>query len=522
MPKRLLFICLFGMLTIAPSFSQTPTWSDDIAAIFYENCTSCHHSGGIAPFSLMTYGEVLDYGDLIHDVVEHKEMPPWPADPDYRHFKDEKVLSDDELQAVIDWVHFDFPPGDLSEAPTPPTYGQGGSLLDTIDYVVAIEPYELQYNIDEYRWFVIPTNFTDTVYISHIEVDPGLETVVHHADISYDLSGASLANDLADPLPGFNSNTGGPSINYYINAWQPGGNVATYPENWGIAVPPGADFVVEIHYGPGGIGSIDSTVMHLQFIKEPENVRPVQVGWLLSDSAPVLLDGPLVIPANEVVSFHQRTNPLPQDLSLISICPHMHFLGKSYKVWAIEPGGDTIPLIDIPHWDFHWQRYYEFPQILKLPAGTIIESEGYYDNTLNNHDNPNNPPVTVFRGTRTIDEMFLCYFIFAPYHDGDENIVLDSTFIVDVDPVIREEIPLEIFPNPATDHVLISGELPHPESINFKIINLLGQEMRSWGQDFQSATISEQINTSAFRSGVYFIEWKSKSFKGVLSFIKKE
>lgn len=521
MTRFLAFAFIIGLLIPSHFFAQT-TWSEHIVPIFYENCVNCHHEGGIAPFELVTYEQVLVYKDLIHDVVDHREMPPWPADPAYRHFVGELYLSDAEIDAIKDWLHEDFAPGDLSEVPPPPTFGQDGSLLESIDYVVEIEPYQLQSNTDEYRWFVIPTDFSETVYISHIEVVAGLETVVHHADLAYDLTGQSLANDLADPLPGFNSSTGGPNYNYYINAWQPGGNIATYPKDWGIAVPPGADFVVEIHYGPGGQGSIDSTKINLQFVKDADVIRPVQVGWLLGDGAPVLLDGPLVIPANEQVSFHQRTVPLANDMSLISICPHMHFLGKSYKVWAIPPSGDTIPLIDIPHWDFHWQRYYEFPQILKLPKGTVIESEGWYDNTTANHDNPNDPPITVYKGTRTTDEMFLCYFIFAPYQSGDEDIVIDSTFILPTRDIIQAKYELELFPNPSSDYIYLKGELPTAEKIQFRIVNLLGQEIMSYEQSSASVKIDEQLNIEQLRSGYYFLTWESASFKGVNGFLKKE
>lgn len=502
------------------SFAQ-PTWTEDIAQIFFDNCTTCHHEGGIAPFALMTYEQTLPYANQIHEAVEHRSMPPWPADPSYRHFKDELYLSNDEIQAIQDWIHEGSAPGNLFDLPPTPVYGQGGSLLESIDHVVAIEPYQLQSNTDEYRWFVIPTDFTETVYISHLEVIAGLENVVHHADIAYDLTGHSLANDLADPLPGFNSSTGGPNYNYYINAWQPGGNIATYPENWGIAVPPGSDFVIEIHYGPGGQGQIDSTKIHLQFIKNPAIVRPVEVSWLLSDSPPVLLDGPLVIPANEVKSFHQRTAPLQEDLSLISICPHMHFLGKSYKVWAIPPSGDTIQLIDIPHWDFHWQRYYEFPQIIKLPKGTVIESEGWYDNTTANHDNPNNPPVTAYRGTKTTDEMFLCYFIYAPYETGDENIILDSTLILPVRETLLVAPELSLFPNPASDFIYIKGNLPEVGTVNYRVIDSFGQEVLKFQGKRSEQEVEDTISIEKINTGFYFLTWESGEHNGAIRFLKK-
>ena len=518
---RLPFI-LFFYLIIQQIAAQSPTWNDDIAPLIYENCSSCHHDGAIAPFELMSYEDVVSYASLIHEVIDHREMPPWPADPNYRHFANETYLEDSEIQAIHDWLNSGMPLGSANDVPAPPIFPPSGSLLDTINFVVKIEPYTLQYNFDEYRWFVIPTNFPDTVYISRLEVISGLEQVVHHADLSYDLTGTSAALDQQDPLPGFNDNTGAPNINYYINAWQPGGNIAVYPDNWGIAVPPGADFVVEIHYGPGGAGLTDSTKMNLQFIHEPEGVRQVKVGWLLYDSWPVLIDGPLVLPPNEISTFHQKSNPLGADLSLMAICPHMHFLGMSYKVWAETPTGETIPLIDIPHWDFHWQKYYFFQQIQKIPAGSILHSEGKYDNTSNNHDNPNDPPITVFRGLRTIDEMFLCYFIFADYEDGDENIIQDSTLLVSTTAAILQEAPtLHLSPNPVMQELHIRGQLPSSELLRFRVINLKGQEMMKWEMYNRAQIVDERVQVGKLPKGVYYLEWSGEEVKETLGFVKR-
>lgn len=35
--------------------SQAPSWSYNVGELIYDNCSSCHHDGGIAPFSLMSY-----------------------------------------------------------------------------------------------------------------------------------------------------------------------------------------------------------------------------------------------------------------------------------------------------------------------------------------------------------------------------------------------------------------------------------------------------------------------------------
>lgn len=519
---KLIFILVITLLFFSKKInSQAPSWSYNIGELIYDNCSSCHHDGGIAPFSLMTYQDAVDYKWQIHHAIDDREMPPWLADPDYRHFANETYLSDEEIALIHQWVSDGTPIGDPDEVPTPPVFLASGSLLDTVDFVVAIEPYTLQTNTDEYRWFVIETDFTESVYISKLEVFAGLESVVHHADLFLDFTGNSKAFDLQDPLPGFNGSTGTPTNSHYINAWQPGGNVAEYPDDWGIEIPPGTDLVIEIHYGPGGIGMTDSTFMNLQFVKDAPTIRPVKVGWILTDSPPVLLDGPLVIPANEVVTFHQRSAPLQNDMSLISICPHMHYLGKSYKVWAETPQGDTIRLIDIPQWDFHWQKYYTYQQIQKIPAGSTLNSVGVYDNTSANHDNPFSPPQTATSGPTTLDEMFLCYFIFADYQEGDEDIILDPNFNPTSIKELKPNLELEVFPNPTTDFIYLKGELPTAKKWELQIIDVLGKVVLQDEIEDVNALLWKGLNVAKFDRGIYFFKISNGEDVGVIRFVKE-
>ena len=45
---------------------------------------------------------------------------------------------------------------------------------------------------------------------------------------------------------------------------------------------------------------------------------------------------------------------------------------------------------------------------MKLPRGTVIKVEGYYDNSADNPKNPNNPPKDVRYGNNLSDEMLGC------------------------------------------------------------------------------------------------------------------
>ncbi|MCY7408710.1 MAG: hypothetical protein LH473_00415 [Chitinophagales bacterium] len=119
--KKIILLFFIGCISFQ-SQSQTPDWSTSIATILYNNCTNCHHDGGIAPFALMTFADAVDNGFQMQADVNASKMPPWPADPNFSHFAYERVLSDYELGAINDWVNGGMPSGDLSLAPPMPDY----------------------------------------------------------------------------------------------------------------------------------------------------------------------------------------------------------------------------------------------------------------------------------------------------------------------------------------------------------------------------------------------------------------
>ena len=120
---------------------------------------------------------------------------------------------------------------------------------------------------------------------------------------------------------------------------------------------------------------------------------------------------------------------LPADISVLTVNPHMHLLGKQFLAYAITPSADTIHLIRINQWDFKWQYFYTFPKMLHLPKGSKVHAEGVYDNTRHNANNPFSPPRLVAEragSMRTEDEMFQFIVTYLPYHPGDENISLEQ------------------------------------------------------------------------------------------------
>ena len=181
-------------------------------------------------------------------------------------------------------------------------------------------------------------------------------------------------------------------------------------------LPKNTDIVINMHYAPSAKPEQDQSEVHLYFAKNKP--RRLVETFVLDESW--IVNGPFEIPPDTVITFYLRSPVVPMSLSLVSVLPHMHLLGTKFRCFAITTDGDMIPLINIPEWDFNWQQSYQFANLVKLPAGSVIYAEATFDNTRNNPRNPYFPPKTVKYGWGTKDEMMELIFEFLMYEPGDE------------------------------------------------------------------------------------------------------
>ncbi len=221
-----------------------------------------------------------------------------------------------------------------------------------------------------------------------------------------------------------------PVLQKSVVNYLPGTYGQMYPEGiGGYSIPrKGAFLLNDLHYGFTTDEAIwDSSYINIFYAKTKPG-RPVQefqMGTL--GVSPVMPD--LVIQPNTVKKVHTKLT-IPEDISILTVNPHMHLLGKSFIAYAVKPDGDSIRLISIPKWDFHWQYFYTFKKMVKIPAGSIIIAEGVYDNTRKNLNNPYSPPRLVRDNDgsmRATDEMFQFIITYLMYKEGDENISLDKS-----------------------------------------------------------------------------------------------
>ena len=278
---------------------------------------------------------------------------------------------------------------------------------------------------DIYRCFVIPTHFSSDRWVSGIEYVPGNRGVVHHVSAFIDTTGKARQLDALDSGPGYTNPTpaNGPGFTPVIGqlgGWVPGHMPRRLPEGVGIFLPKGADIVLEVHYHPSGKPEQDQSQFGLYFSRQVVTKR-----LRLGDVSNVNLR----IPAGASDYVVEAYGFLPDDATLLSVSPHMHFLGKSMRVVATLPSGITQVLVDVPDWDFRWQPSYRFKRPLQLPARTRIDVVAHFDNSDKNPRNPNKPPKEIVYGEGTNDEMcslFLAYTVDKEdLSDGNAVVVAD-------------------------------------------------------------------------------------------------
>ncbi|NJN33316.1 MAG: T9SS type A sorting domain-containing protein [Saprospiraceae bacterium] len=491
----------------------------------YKNCAKCHNPNGVAPFSLLTFDVAYRNREGIKNAVVTRNMPPWSPDPNYRHFADERVLSNEDIKAIADWVNAGAPQGDPTKAPIPPNFSSG-SEIKSPDLVLKIPTYTVNTTSDLYRCFVLPTNVPQDRYITEIEVIPGNRKVVHHVLAFQDATNRPAQFDAADPEPGYTNYGGtGSNASELVTGWVPGQQPIKFPSGMGIKLTRNTNFVLQIHY-PGGIeNQKDSTKIIIKFAPAGGSYRELYNRPVLAHASPILTNGPLFIPANQTRTFIEKVI-VPTDGSLLSVAPHMHLIGRRIKNYGLLPSGDTLKLINVPDWDFNWQGAYGFKKIIKVPAGTVLVSEAFYDNTKNNPYNPNNPPKDVALGEGTADEMMLTYLTFMAYKSGDENIVLDTSAIINTvfEPQKRAQLKMSCFPNPSKNGATLSFQLVEATFGNVDIFDLKGIAVKNVvkAERFLAGENQVTIPTADLPTGIYLVRFSSEKMYGVERLVRVE
>jgi peroxiredoxin len=369
-----------------PDENAEVTYAKQISRILNARCVRCHRKGEIAPMALTDYSEVAGWAEMIEEVVREQRMPPWHANPKHGTFMNDPQLSDAEKELIYRWVAAGAPEGNPRDRPDPPRFTEGWQI-GTPDQVIytSDEPFLVPATGSlEYEYFVVDPGWKEDKWIQATECRPGNRGVVHHFLIT-------AHSDRVNPFRTL----------LRIADMVPGSESRVYPPGFAIFVPADSKLVFEMHYTPIGSEQSDRSCLGLIFADPKTVTNQVALYELGSDDFAIPPEAP-----NHKV---QATRELSHDLLLLSLWPHMHVRGKSFRFAATYPDGRNEILLDVPRYDFNWQHNYELAEPKMLPKGTQIHCVAHFDNSPRNIANPD-PTQTVRSGEQTWDEMMVGFF----------------------------------------------------------------------------------------------------------------
>lgn len=380
---------LLGSLTLFLGAAWGSTYTKDVAPILNQRCVGCHRPGEAAPMSLASYKDARPWAKAIREAVLLRRMPVWLADPAHGKFRNERRLSHREIEALVSWVDAGAPEGDPALAPPPPRFADGWNIGKPDQVVDIGTDFEVPASgTVPYKYFRIPSGYTEDKWVEAAEIRPDKRTVVHHVIVFLQEPGQPnfLGGDGSTLLVGF----------------APGEQPMQFRPGTAKLIKAGTTFVFQMHYTPDGQPAQDRTYVGLRFAKEPPQYRAVTGR---------ALNGRFKIPPQDPNYEVRSTWTARQDVQITGFMPHMHLRGKDFQYTAVYPDGRDQVVLKVPRYDFNWQLTYELAEPLSLPQGARIDCVAHFDNSANNKFNPD-PNVEVKWGDQTWEEMMIGWFTY--------------------------------------------------------------------------------------------------------------
>ena len=377
------------------------TFTKDVAPILQRSCVHCHRAGEMAPMSLMTYEDARPWARSIKTRVSAREMPPWHID---RHigiqqFKDDPSLSDEEIATIVKWVDSGAPRGDMADMPPPRQFGDATAWnIGKPDIIVKYPAYVVPAaGPDLFGNLYAEIPITEDRYIKAVQTRPvgiGSRKVVHHA-LSYAVDDPSVQGTGDDSV--------GVDGGQFLVEYASGKNGELYPDDSGVLLQAGKKAMVSYHLH--SIGEETKAEIELGIVLYPKGYVPKHVRWSKQLAQPTT---DLDIPSGTVARVDGYTF-LHKAARITAFQPHMHIRGKKQCLELIYPTSGSsarTEVVSCANFNYNWHLVYNYADDAAplVPAGTILHTITWHDNSAANRANPD-PRNWVGDGQRTIDEM---------------------------------------------------------------------------------------------------------------------
>jgi hypothetical protein len=411
--------------TRVPPMQNAPTFSKDVAPILYSKCVTCHRPGEVAPMSLISYRDARPWARAIRDKVIAREMPPWHADSAHGTFRNDRSLTQAQIDTIVKWVDGGARQGDDKQMPALPTFADGWQIgKPDVVFEMATEYKIPADGTVDYQYFEVPTNFKEDRWISAGEVRAGNPEHVHHIIVSViEPPGNTRANVMSvRAISDGGADSGSRTPRQLTDAqraqlataarranavslvnWAVGEDAPVYPAGLAKRIPAGSTLQFQVHYTTNGAPASDRSRIGLIFAKEPpkNEIRTA-----------LIANAQFAIPAGAANYQVEAEATFNDDVKVWTMHPHMHLRGKDMTYTAIYPDGRQEVVLHVPKYDFGWQTDYWLAQPMSLPKGSKLHVTAHFDNSPANRFNPDAKTVVRW-GDQTWEEMMIGYITYT-------------------------------------------------------------------------------------------------------------
>jgi hypothetical protein len=389
--------------------ANAPTYHGDIVPMMQSHCTRCHRPNGQGPGDFTDVEMVEVMAEVMAAQMEAGNMPPPVADPSCRDFIGSEHLSlgAEDLAIFQAWIQGGKLRGEEpAEAVLPPVEPELSEpdleLLIPAAYAPTFT--DTANPANEYRCFVLDHGMEGDFFITALHPLVDQADLLHHA-VLYTLPEEELEPGWDSP-EGFNCIDGMGNMDAMLSGWAPGALPLEMPEGSGIRVRSGSRLVLQLHYylpSPEMLGQADRSGYAF---RTAESVSK-EIYYLPFGAYSFR------IPAGESNHTHRESLSFPEgypSVSLWGVFPHMHKLGRGYRMWIEEEdGSETCLLEGTDRYDFNNQLTYMWREPAGLAPGISVHFECDWDNSAENPNQTHVPPEDVGYGERTDEEMCFAF-----------------------------------------------------------------------------------------------------------------
>jgi hypothetical protein len=378
--------------------AEGPVYYGQVDAILSEHCTRCHSTNNQAR-SFENPVDVQALAPTIAAYVSAMQMPPPVPDPACRDYEGSEHLTlDGGERAVLEaWANQGAPLGEPENASAAIKNTSIAPFDLELKAAAAYSPDFSEDGENDFRCFTLPMNNPSDLYLTGLEALIDNLAIVHHV-VLFDASRGWISEDPS----GFACDGFGESSWEFLAGWAPGGGPLDFGPDAGIKLGANTTLVLQMHYYNSFEGADAEQDQSGYGLKVAETVSKEVYSYPLGSYEFTIPAGHPAYTSATLLPWQDRWGVAV----VLGVFPHMHLLGSAFEMKVVKGAtGESECLIDMNRWNFHNQISALYKEPVQIEGGDAIYLSCTWDNSSGNPNQTSSPPVDVYYGEGTSEEM---------------------------------------------------------------------------------------------------------------------